>query len=318
MEPAPLTLPPGIESLLFVNNTVNQPRDVGIVRIFDNKAVENYELNLDSISWIAINALASEIEEARVFDRVSFYRKLVRKDSGWINNLPLSPELKDKFIEEQGFDAIISLDKILFTLDEQVKIQTPELSSYLPVYAIVRTGGGLRYSIYAREKDAPLFSGIITDSLLYQNSLYADSVTILKELPESLINELAYTLGQKMAYLILPSWTMQDRIIYRGNGARMLEALSYAKTGKWDTSEILWLSEFEKKTKNRDRALIANNIAVANEMKDNLEVALRWAEKAREYAVENSGEQSLFQDYVSGLQKRIQDDPLLNDQTKNR
>jgi tetratricopeptide (TPR) repeat protein len=316
MEPAPLTLPSGVNSLIFVNNTVRQPNNVGIDRFIEKQPVENYELDLDSVSWTAIEAMALRIWEAHFFERTSLYKKPLRSDNEWINSLPLYPALKNEIIENQGFDAIISIDKLLLKLDEQVLNHTLKSTSGLSVYADNQLAGSLTYSLYIKEKDAPLISGTLTDSLFYQTSLYADSATIFKELPESLIYHLSYLLGEKLADQILPSWITRDRIIYTGNGARMLEAYSYSKSGKWDTAEILWLNELEKKIKRRDKAKVANNIAVANEMQDRLEDALRWAEKALEYAEENAKEKAILRDYISDLQKRIQNSRLLDNQLR--
>jgi hypothetical protein len=312
LEPASVTLPLQIKRVLVVNNTVGQPNHVGIARIYEEKMIENYELDLDSVSWITVEMLTSRIGKSNFFDNVSFYRKWLRNDTEWMTGIPLSPEIREEIFDIQGFDAIISIDRLLFRLEEEVKNVLPESNNYLSVFVDNQLEGALTGSVYLYNRETPLSSFTITDSLFHKVHLQADSSSVFKELPESLIDNLAYALSKKLAQHIIPSWRNQERILYTGSNSRMREAFSYTKTGKWDTAEFLWLSEFDKETKNRNKAQIASNIAVANEMQDKLEVALRWAEKAKEYTADHSKERTIVDKHISNLQKRIQNNRLLD------
>jgi hypothetical protein len=312
-EPASITLPVNINRILIVNNTVPQPPNMGINRIHNGKLVKNYELDIDSVSWITMDAFISNIKEAQFFNEISLYTKLVREDNEWITTIPLSEEFKNEIFENQGFEAIVSIDKILFNLEEETKNNMLEpLGRYSSVFVDNKLEGRLSCSIFLDSREFPLSSFTLSDSLIYRTSLYSDSLEIFKELPEALINDLAYVLGEKMASYIVPSWSVQERIIYTGNDSRMKEAFSYSKNGKWDRAEVLWLDLLGKKSKNKDIACIANNIAIAEEMQDKLDASLRWAEKAKTYFPEDSEEWAWSNKYIADLRKRIQNSRLLD------
>jgi len=312
-EPAPLTLPVRANRVLIVNNTVVQPNNVGLSRTFGDKPVENYELDLDSVSWAVMEGFANRIEDAHFFEETSFYKKIIREDDEWIATIPLPEAFRDELFNIQGFDAIISIDRFLFNLNVQVKPNVREQAgSYFYVFTDNRLEGGVTCSVYLYNKETPFSTFTLMDSLFYKESLYTDSLTILKELPESMVIDLAYILGEKAAYHITPSWFRQERTIYVGSNSRMQEAFSYSKKGNWNRAESLWLDLFDSKTKNSDKAKLANNIALANEMRDNLDAALRWAEKAKEYFQEDAKEYILANKYVSDLQQRIQNNRLLD------
>jgi tetratricopeptide (TPR) repeat protein len=230
-----------------------------------------------------------------------------------MSNLPLPEKFKDEIFDIHGVDAIISIDRILFNLEEEVKNNTRESPGiYMYAFAGNQVGGSISCSIYLYGKAHPLSSFTLTDSIVYKTSFYSDSLEFFKILPEVLINDLAYRLGEKLAYSLTPSWTIQKRIIYTGSNSRMQEALSYSKNGKWHTAESLWQDLFDKNPKSIDKAKLANNIAIANELQDQLEIALHWAEKATSYFPENSEERISAGEYISTLQQRFQNNRLLD------
>jgi hypothetical protein len=312
-EPAPLTLPVRANRVLVVNNTVGQPNNVGLSRTFGDQPVENYKLDLDSVSWVVMEGFVKRIEDAYFFEEVSFYKNLIRGDDEWIATIPLPEAFRNELFDVHGFDAIISIDRFLFNMDVRVKPNVREqVGSYSYFFTNNRIEGGVTCSVYLYNKKTPFSTFTLTDSLFYKESLYTDSLMILKELPESMVIDLAHILGEKSAYHITPSWFRQERILYVGSNSRMQEALSYSKKGNWNKAEFLWLDLFDRKTKNSDKAKLANNIALAYEMRDNLEIALRWAEKAKEYFSEGTKEYLLAGKYVSDLQQRIQNNRILD------
>ncbi|MDR0683033.1 MAG: DUF6340 family protein [Dysgonamonadaceae bacterium] len=311
-EPAAITLSPDIADLLIVNNSAKQPNSQGIVQTYNKKDIPDFALDLDSIVWHTIHSFSSHAHKAHFFKSLSYYKQPLREDEKWLVRTPLSLEFKRSIFDEQAFSGIFSIDRCLLKLDGQIRNNMLKQGSNTFYYADFRLELNLACSIYLYNREKPLTTFTVTDSLIYKDGVWSDSLFIFKELPETLMTELAYNMGEKLAYQIVPSWATKKRVLYVEQSSRMREAFAFTKTGQWNRAESLWLVEFDKKTKNRDKAKIANNIAVANEIQDRPEAALRWAEKAKEYAVNGSGEWLLFNDYAESLQKRIQDNHLLD------
>jgi hypothetical protein len=313
LEPAAITLPGKVNHILIVNNTVPQPNNAGINRTYNDTLVTAYELDLDSMSWTVIDAFASTLRESHFFDKISLYKQPVRKDNEWMSRSLLPEEYRNQMFEKHDFDVIISIDRLLFALEEEVKHNTQEpLGDYTYAFISNKVKGGLNCDIYLYEKPDTVFSFTVRDSIIDKNTLVANSLDFLKTIPETFIDDLAYRLGEKLAYYIIPTWTVQERIIYTGNNSRMQEAFSYLKNGKWNKAESLWLILFDRESNKISKAQLANNIALANEIQDQLEIALHWAEQAKDNFPENSKEKTRANEYVSTLQQRIQSNRLLD------
>jgi hypothetical protein len=325
-EPAQVTLPINVAHVMIVNNTVAQPGTSGVNRIFDGKQVEGYELSYDSVPWISVESLASYMEDARFFDQVVFYKKSTRNDTEWIAHIPLSKEFRDEIFETYEVDAIISIDRILFYLDANVRsLALSGADTDSTLYALLdnRADATANGSVFLYDRESPLASFSVSDSLFYRSTLYADASTALKYFPESLIKELAYNIGEKLAYSVVPSWTTKERILYTNTNSRIQEALSYSKNGKWNTAGSLWQDEYNKSNKYLQKGKLAHNIAVANEMQDQLEEALQWAIIAQNHFETShlpttSIEQIRINTYIPDLRKRIQDNRLLDLQWNNK
>jgi len=307
-EPAFITFPIDVKELIVVNNAVEQPNDAGITRTYKEAPMEIYSLQLDSISWTTAISFMSSIKEADFFDDVFLHNESVRTDNDWMTGLPLSEEFRHEIFNTQGFDGIVSIDRILFKLDEHVS-QNSALTDYIDAKADIL----LSCSIYLNGRERPLTTFTLSDSVFFKRSVMSELIVIFKEIPEDLLYGLAYSIGEKLAYSIIPSWITAERTVYVGIEARMQEAYSYSKTGKWSVAESIWLNEYNKKSKESDKGKTANNIALANEMQDRLEEALLWAEKSREHFLNsNSSNDSHINRYISDLQKRIHNSQILN------
>jgi hypothetical protein len=339
-EPADITFPPDIANILVVNNTAKQPGNAGITRTYNGVAIkDDIELNLDSVAWITTVSLLSHINETHFFKEISYYAEPLREDNDWLVAVPLSRRFREAIFDTQ--DGIISIDRILINLDEQVIASEVKRSNAVPYNPRsdesipsdtlkqqnittsknieIKLEAQFTCSVYLYDRESPLTSFTVSDTLSYREIFFEnrDRSVIFKELPEYLMDELAYNIGEKLAYYFIPSWTLQDRIVYSGPNARMQEALSYTRTGKWDRAETIWMNEYAAGSKLAEKGKLANNIAVANEMQDKLKVALQWAEQAQEFFRESdskvsSGDKLQINSYVEDLQKRIQDNQLLN------
>ena len=317
--PAPVTLPIFAQNVLILNNTGVQPINHGIDRTFEGRAIPaDYPLSLDSMVWSAIDEIAAVLDESGFFNRISTYRKSLRNDSEWLPIARLSPEVQSGFYHTENFDALLVIERLLFSVKENVKIIQPIVYSYEPTPLIdLRADGAITCSMYYYGKEKPLITFSLSDSMFLKSSFINDSTVLFKTIPELVLDELSRTIGNQAATQFIPTWQTAERMLFVSLNPRMQEAAGYAADHQWAKAESLWKAELEKKTKPTDKAKITFNLAVAAEMQDRFESAPIWVQKAKKY-FENANPNTDSQDikltnqYISELEKRIQNNRLLD------
>ena len=319
-EPAAVTLPVSAQNVLILDNTVTQSREYGIERTFDGQLIRsNYPLSLDSTVWSAIGEIAGVLDDSHFFKTIAVYEKPLRSDTEWLSVIGLSPEAQSDFYNTENYDALFVIHRLLFAVRENVK-KMPALFSYpdlMTASVDLNVDGIITCSMYVLGKEKPVTIFNVNDSLHVKSIVDGDSIIFFKEIPEDMIHELSCKLANQAAKRFIPTWKTVDRMLFTGYDARMQEATSYAANHQWANAESLWITEFEKKTKQADKAKIAFNLAVANEMQDKLDIAWNWVQKAKEQMKNGntnnpSQEMALMDKYISELEQRIQNNRLLD------
>ncbi|MDR2804888.1 MAG: DUF6340 family protein [Dysgonamonadaceae bacterium] len=307
-QPAPITLPPDVVDIAIVNNSAPQPGDKGVTRIYKGAAISDYPLNLDSAANITTASLAAHLQESSFFNRVLVSPASIRTDENWMGSEPLPDAFKNETFAVHGFDGIVSIDRLLFKLDQEVS------NNY---YLNIHLNSIATCTIYVRDRETPLTSFSISDSLAFSTAIWGDTVDIVKYFPESVIGDLAYSIGKQLSERIIPSWIEKERFLYSGSQARMTEALSFARKSRWKQAEALWTNEYARASQPDGKGKLAANLAVASEMQDQFAAALQWATVAqihfREAGLPDTSKENIrIEFYVNDLQKRIRDDSLLD------
>ena len=318
-EPALITLPVSAQNVLILNNTVTQPIDHGIERKINGNSIPvDYPLSLDSTVGSAIDEIAVILDESDFFNTIAIYRDSVRDDNEWLSMTHLSPELQSDLYDTENIDALFVIERLFLFLKEDVKpIKNGAPPSEQSAFIDLRADGIITCSMYTYENEKPLITFQASDSLIIKTMMFNDSTVLFKEIPEYILNKLSIELGNKVAKYFIPTWKTENRNLFVNFSSRMQEAVSYAADERWSNAELIWISELKKKTKSVDKARIAYNLAVANEMQDRLETALEWAQKAKEYlnnanTKNNSSEIELIDNYNSKIEKRIENNKLLD------
>src|SRR5690554_4638088 len=113
-EPAQVTLPAEVNSVLVVNNVVKQPDDIGHnIKRLGKKQFDNIKVSADSVAIFYTEALAQFLDEEEYFGAVKYYQKPLRSDTDFWKELPIQPETMNELRRSTATDAIISLDKLL-------------------------------------------------------------------------------------------------------------------------------------------------------------------------------------------------------------
>jgi len=100
-EPARLTLPENIRSLLIVNNGVQQPDEVcHRKKPLGKKEFEPVKVSTDSASIYYTEALTQFLSEEHYFDTVILYNKPLRADTNFWEEKPIMPERMNELRKE--------------------------------------------------------------------------------------------------------------------------------------------------------------------------------------------------------------------------
>jgi hypothetical protein len=321
-EPAPITLPVSAQNVLILNNALPQPENYRIEQYFEGKSIaDNYPISLDSAVWNTTQALSDVLSKSDFFNTVSTYKVPIRTDNEWLSVQPLPKEIRDEFHEIEDYQALITIDRLLFIVKTETKrnMQDDYTTAERFVFSDTRVAAMLTCSIYLYGRNEPLTTFSISDSLISRTTISNNLPVIVHTVSMLMLKELSYQIGESAALKFIPTWKTTDRILFTNHKARIKEAYSYVTAHNWSAAESIWLSELEKENKPLDKAHIALNIAVTNEMQDKLNTALQWAQKSKEYynlTKQIKPEELHFIDkYISELQKRIQDNHLLDIQT---
>ena len=320
-EPAPVTLPVSAQNVLILDNTFPQPKEYGITRAFNGQSIRaDYPFSLDSMRIrTAMGEIANVLNDSHFFKTIAVYQEPLRTNTDWLAITGLSPEDQSDFYNNDNYDALLVIDRLLFSVKENVKkVQSIYSSEELTdAFVDLRTDGIITCSMYVYGKEKPATTFTVTDSLFTKSIYEGDSTFFFKDIPEYMTLQLSVRLGNQAAKRFTPTWNTVDRMFFTGYNARMQEATSYAASRKWENAESLWNIELGKKTKPADKAKLAFNLAVANEMQDKLDRAWDWAQKAKEQLknakqYDDSQEMEFTNKYISELERRIQSNRLLD------
>lgn len=288
-EPAQVTLPTGVKSILVVNNVVQQPNDIGhnIKRLGKNQ-IERTKASSDSVAIFYTEALSQFLGEEEYFDAVKYYQKPLRTDNDFWQETPITPETMNELRNSTGTDAIISLDKLVLQTD-WTDFFRQEGYNYASMTGKIHSV--IRVYLPSMEGRIPMIQ--FTDSMKWEGydirdgRAYAD---LIIPSPEEAMKQLAVFAAEKMTKVFSPHWENQDRWYYTQMSAKMREGEMFAKGNQWLSAVENWKEYYNKEKNKLNRAKAAHNIALGYEMLDDMDSAYEWASTAAD----------LFQESTSG------------------
>lgn len=291
-EPAQVTLPKSIKSVLIVNNVVQQPDDIGHeVKKLGKRASDRTKASSDSIAIVYTEALAQFLGEEEYFDNVYYNQDPLRKDNNFWQERPLTPEKMIELRNESGADAVLSLDKLIMNTS-----RTDHFYQEGYIYGDLTGRVQSTIRVYLPTIDGQIPAVQFNDSLAWEGydiqngRVYTEFI-----LPsnEDAMKELAIYAAEKMTKVFSPHWEYQDRWLYTSMNSKMREADVYANNNEWAEAITLWKANFESERKKINKAKAAHNIATGYEMLDDMPNALKWATTASDLMQEASSTNAL-------------------------
>ena len=291
-EPAQVTLPKNVKSVIIVNNVVQQPNDIGhnILKV-GNKEMDRTKASSDSIAIFYAEALSQFLSEEEYFTSVMYNKTPLREDNNFWTEELLSPEQMNELKKKSGADAVISLDKLIMQTDMREHFKQ-EGYSYGNLMAKIQS----TLRIYLPTMEGKIPSIEYKDSLLWEgydahNRRVPDEIALPSR--EEAMKKLAIRAAEKMTYTLAPHWIAQDRWYYTLSDSKMKEGAILAQNMQWQEAANRWETFYNNEKNNGKKAKAASNIALAYEMLGDMNKAHQWISEAYNLFVKSSGKGSL-------------------------
>lgn len=317
-EPAQVTLPANVRSIIVVNNTVEQPKDVGhSVQRVGRSETSRTSASSDSIAIFYTEALSQFLEEEKFFDKVLYYGEPLRTDADFFQERPIDPASMNEIRNKTGVDAILSLDKLIMQTDMRELYQQQGYvygSMSGKVHSIIR--------VYLPTMEGRIPAVRYTDSLHWEGFNIQDGrayAELMLPSREEAMKQLAVHAAEKMTYVFSPHWVMQDRWYYTLSSSLTREAEAFAGKSQWNDAIGKWQAYYNTQKNDNNKAKVAHNIAMSYEMLGDMEKAYEWATIANDLFVKSTANNSLERKrsllYKNEIQRRVSNNNSLDMQT---
>jgi hypothetical protein len=308
LQPAAVTFPLEFPAVVIVNNMAVQPPESGILFKTNGYATVNQMLQKDSASQKFLESFESLLTRAACFRSVSIYSTPLRDDGDFLSIKEIPAKRIWKIAEETYADVILSVDRLLFNVSQNVYAGSSYIHDNAGVVALLAGKADLGVYVHGR-KDTVHFIDLV-DTRRIQRYVLAESLGIYRDLPETLLGDVAQALAQGAVYHFAPHWMMQDRVLYTGADSGMKMAYAYSQKDQWNVASFIWQEVYNSERGYKKKGMIAINIALSEEMSDRYSSALEWVDKAlsmyaRESASKVKEETVYAGKYRKILEKRI-------------
>lgn len=307
LRPAQVAFPLDVDNVLIVNNSVPQPENVGHTTRLINEDTRTVELPADSLSIFLTTSLAEEIASRQFFGTTQLIHETVNTTSDYTANKPLSSYNVSRLCTAYNADAIISLNK----LEVSDVLEEFYLSGYGFYLLELNTVYHSYWSIQHPNKT-------IIDTLQFADTVHwaAESTSrrrLFENFPkryDALIDGALYV-GGKSANRFIPYWEEVDRYFFVNNNDWIKKGMNAVYEQEWDNAIEIWKQALLETKKKKDRAYIANNLAVVYEISGDIENAYRCMDVSvtsyKELLFSNSKDFRILLGYLQELEQRYRD-----------
>ncbi len=271
------------------------------------KKATNDPKELDSIMVnYCIEALAQNLKNKNLFDRIHIFPELFKPHKG--SHLPaLNFDVVNKLTSETNTDALISLETFSCFYSEynaDLNIPKPREVITAAVWAVYDP---ILQKVIDRKTmiDTVFWNAYDNNGNIDKNSKLPPRLTALK-----IASQLA---GENYSKRFFASWVKANRIYSIPPLPDFEAAEKYLQKNEWDNAILLWKRYADDK--NGRMAIDARyNLALAYEMKDELETSWQWLNAAMQIATDYRSKDDIkrIQLYQNVLSQRIKEVELLN------
>ncbi len=303
--PGEVNFPPSVERAVILSRNFKYAADTLQHFYQDNfnlVKAKNDPPQLDSLLVsICLNELAANLNDNNVFaDLHVFPYPTIGRHSGE-HLSEFSRELIEQVASATGADLLISLDTYSgFFSSYPETYDSPETSEVVTVAV---------WSLYNPLKKSLIERKTMIDTITWSG--YDEEGNYRKGLPSRLkaLEQASVLAGENYAKRFYAGWQTVNRLYSVPPLPDFSEAARYFEEGKWDKSIALW--QKYANDRNGKTALHARyNLALAFEMKDDLETAQKWLGTALDLATKYRNKEDLkmilnYREILNNRQKEI-------------
>ena len=317
--PSTLTFPKEIKTVMIVNNSAQQPDNVGHRYESNTKGDSVVSVSADSMAYIFCMSLGKTIADSPLFSDVRICEDTLRRDSLYYNTEIFKPDEVKSFCADYGVDALISLDKLFFSTVDRERTKLFLSESSRDIY--VQITGELRV-LWPDQKEIYIIPFIDSLSWYYDDVVISENALKVVIEPDTRFAMLYLSdiTGQKMQVNIVPFWSEDKRWYYTNINSDWKQGTVFARAEKWSEAANVWEPLLEKNKKWEQKARLALNIALCYEMKGDFKKAIEFAETSyklfEKHTSENDAFYGMHKTYIDILNKRMEGDKLISKQLR--
>lgn len=314
LRPAVVVFPKDVNSLLTINNCVPQPENEGHTMLLLDDEIKSVGIKTDSLPMFLLSALNEDIENKGFFADNALIVNSINTRDDFSKISPLSPVQIENLTQQTGTNAILALNKleVVDLLSEGYNIYTEEYVLGLDV--IYNSYWTLQFVDEQKNQNTQTFT--FHDTVYWESSSY-DRQQLIENFPDrydALVDGALYA-GQKMTNRLIPYWEENDRYLFEIDNSFMQQGMDLVAKRDWAGAIPLWQSATEQTEKLKEKALIQNNIAVAQEISGDLNAALNTITQAIvNYGSGNKKDLNTMLDLKEQLLARLKQQILLREQ----
>ncbi len=309
-KPGEITVPPDTKNIAIVYRNFKYPGDT-----LQNYYKDNYQLkkaryrgNLDSsLVNVCMAGLAKSLKEKNTFNQVLVLPYDLFKPHRGEKLPPLNFDVIKKITSSTNADLLISLETYSYFFSKYPRnYENPPSNEVITANV---------WAVYDPVSEKLLERKALIDTAFWngydnQGKYHSDYKLPPREAALKIASQLA---GENYAKRFFASWQTVNRTYAVPPPADFSDASAYVEKGKWDEAVQIW--EKYASDKNGKLAIKARyNLALACEIKDDLETANKWLAAAQNLATQYNAREDLKMiiSYRKILQHRENDRKKLN------
>lgn len=276
IQPAKITIPSNINSVLIVNNSISYPSSS-----FKNK-IQKGLYKLDSTSTQLLVRHVNEIlNESPRFDTIKLIGDLYYRKSKDLLQ-PITWDGVNSLCSKYNVNALLSLEAFGIN-DTIIKYSYYDGFAYYSNSNLALVVNSM-WRIYLNDEHRVLEKRVHRDTIyidkISSKSEYFDVIT-QKRVVDYLANRIATGISTKVADRMAPYWQPIQRSFFIYSNQQMQQAAKFAYADNWREAAYIWklLTTNENK---KISAAACHNMALVCEVEGKLAIAVEWLEQSLE------------------------------------
>ncbi|MEN8116869.1 MAG: DUF6340 family protein [Bacteroidota bacterium] len=306
-KPGAIAVPPDAENVAIVYRNFKYKSD-SLQHFYKDdyrlKRARKDPKNLDSILVsLCTNELATNLKEKNTFNQIHIFPEVFKKHTG--SKLPaLNFSLVNKLTESTNTDLLISLETFSYFYSEYSSTQESPKSNEVITAAV--------WAVYNPDTEKLIERKTMIDTIFWNGYDEQGNYQRKTKLPPRLtaLKIASQLAGENYSKRFFATWQTVNRMYSIPPLPDFSAADEYVQKGDWDNAIMLWKRYADDK--NGKMAINARyNIALAYEMKDDIETAQKWLVAARQIAMDYKSREDLkmilqYQKILNQRQKEIE------------